>query len=251
MAGRILKNLIQYGVILVVFFAVWGLAHMWVGDDLLIPDVFSCIKEGFVLLGKGYFWTAFARTFVRVLVAFSVSAMLAAVLALIAYVKPSFAGVLSVLTSMMRTLPTMAVLLIFLVLTSASVAPVLVAFLSLFPMLYTGFYAALNEVDGELLEMSRAYNVPLKRKIMKLYLPCVTPYALRTLGSAFSFSLKWIVSAEVLAYTYRSLGGMMQEAKIYMEMPTLFALVLIVFCVGLLFETGFEWLARHAERRGK
>ena len=63
--------------------------------------------------------------------------------------------------------------------------------------------------------------------------------------------MKLIVSAEVLANTARSLGGMMQEAKIYMEISQLFALVGVSFLVGLLMEFVLSLLAAAAERKIK
>jgi len=59
------------------------------------------------------------------------------------------------------------------------------------------------------------------------------------------------VSAEVLANTYKSLGGMMQESRLYLEMPTLFALVVVTFLVGILLETLGAAIATLVERRVK
>ena len=48
--------------------------------------------------------------------------------------------------------------------------------------------------------------------------------------------LKIIVSGEVLANTFQSLGGMMQEAKMFVQMPRLMALTLVTVLVGFLLE---------------
>jgi len=55
----------------------------------------------------------------------------------------------------------------------------------------------------------------------------------------------------VLASTYKSLGGLMQDARLFLEMPTLFALVSITFFVGLILETAGNILAEFVERRVK
>ena len=54
-----------------------------------------------------------------------------------------------------------------------------------------------------------------------------------------------------MANTYKSLGGMMQEARLYLEMPTLFALVVVTFLVGILLETLGAAIATLVERRVK
>ena len=68
--------------------------------------------------------------------------------------------------------------------------------------------------------------------------------------AALAFAVKLVVSAEVLAYTPFSLGGMMQDAKIY-ELPQLFALVAVTFLVGLLLEMLVGLLAEWVEKKVK
>ena len=188
------------------------------------------------------------NTFLRTLTAFFISFFGAAVLATAAYLLPSLGHFLSPLVSAMRSLPTMAVILIILVWTTPVQAPVAVAFLALFPLLYSGIFSALKQVDGKLVEMSKIYRVPIRKQIFGLYLPSAAPYVLREAAAALSFSLKLTVSAEVLANTYQSIGGMMQEAKIYVEVPALFALTALVVIAGFLLE-GLGAAAAYAARR--
>jgi NitT/TauT family transport system permease protein len=245
------KNLWQTIVALAFLLLLWVVAHVAVGNDLLVPSVGDCLKEMGRALTDGGFWHAFLHTLLRVIFAFGISFVLALIFALIAYMVPWFGRFLSPIVSMLRSLPTLAVLLVLLVWAGAAKAPVIVAFMSLFPMLYAGMTAALLQVDEELLEMSRVYHVPLKKRVLNLYLPSMLPYVLREASAAFSFSLKLVVSAEVLANTYKSLGGMMQESRLYLEMPTLFALVALTFLFGLVLEFIGIWTANFVERRVK
>ena len=45
-----------------------------------------------------------------------------------------------------------------------------------------------------------------------------------------------MVSAEVLSYTLNSFGGMMQQARLFSEMPRFAALTLMCIVIGLLLE---------------
>jgi ABC-type nitrate/sulfonate/bicarbonate transport system permease component len=95
--------------------------------------------------------------------------------------------------------------------------------------------------------MSKLYRVPLGRRIWGLYVPTAAPYAVKEWSAALSFSLKLVVSAEVLANTYISPGGMMQQARIFVEVPELFALTILTVLTGFLLETAtgfFAWLIR-------
>ena len=53
-----------------------------------------------------------------------------------------------------------------------------------------------------------------------------------------------MISAEVLANTYKSLGGLMQEARLYAEMPRLAALTVVAVLVGLIIEFVFYGIGR-------
>ena len=233
-----LKNLLHAFCACLFLLVVWLVAQEIIGNPLLLPDFFDCVKETGKIITLGSFWSGFFSTLARVFFAFAFSFVLALCFALVAYLLPSFEPFFAPLVSFLRSLPTLAVLLVVLIWSGAAKAPVIVAFLSLFPMLYTAILSALKQTDKQLIQMSKVYQVPLKRQILQLYLPSSAPYVCRESGAELGFSVKLVVSAEVLASTYQSLGGMMQEAKLYMEMPRLFALIGISFITGML----LEWL---------
>ena len=50
------------------------------------------------------------------------------------------------------------------------------------------------------------------------------------------------VAAEVIAVTSHSIGGMLYDAKVYLEISDLFAWTLIIVILSLCFEKAFLWL---------
>ena len=130
---------------------------------------------------------------------------------------------------------------------SYAVAPVAIGVMTLFPVLYTSAYASLCGVSKELLEMCEVYKVPKTERVKKLYAPIALPRFGMEAVSVLSFALKLIVSAEVLAFTYQSLGGLMQEASQAAEMTTMMALTLIVCLLGLLIEVVGIWCLKRLE----
>ena len=251
MKKRIWVNLAQTLGAIAFLIVLWCAVYFLVGNELLVPAFSTCLKEAGKLLISGGFWNAFWRTLLRAFGAFGMAFVLAGIFAVLAYLLPMFERFFAPVVSALRSLPTLAVLLILLVWWGAGFAPVAVAFLSLFPMLYTGILAALIGIDKQLIEISRLQGTPIFRRVFRIYLPLSAPYVLREAGGALSFSLKLVVSAEVLAVTAKSLGGMMQEAKVFAEMPTLFALVAIVFVFGLILELAVTYLAEIVEKRVK
>ncbi len=228
---------------------VWWAAYLVVDNDLVVPALSDCAKKAWGMLGKAWFWQAFLRTFLRVFFSFVLSFVFAAIFAVIAYLLPAFAKFFAPIVAALRSLPVLAVSLILIIWFGAGGTPIAVAFLSLFPMLYTAILAALSGIDRQLLDVGKACGVTLKNSIFRVYLPLTAPYVTREGTAAFSFALKLVVSAEVIANTAKSLGGMMQEAQGYLDLPKLFALVMVTFVVALVLETAGNWLASCVEKK--
>lgn len=242
---------LQTAVVILALFLLWVLVHEIVGNESLVPSVGECLLSMWRFFGDSGFWLAFASTFLRVIVVFIISMCFALICAFISYLVPWFLRIITPIVAFLRTLPVLAALLIILIWAGAGGAPIVVAFLSLFPMLYTGIFTALCNVDKGIEELNRVYKVPLKKQIAQFYLPTILPSAIREGSGGLAFALKLVVSAEVLADTYHSLGGLMKDAKLYYEIPALFALVLIVCLLGFIVETVGILLADGAERRAR
>ena len=249
MKKSVLKNSIACITAIVVMIAFWLILHAVVGNKLVFPSLSDCLKQAFALLGSSGFWKSLAHTFLRVLAAFGISFALATGFGVASVLFPPFRRFLAPFTAALRALPTLAVLLLVLLWAKSAVAPVVVGVLTLFPMLYTAFCAAVARTDKDLVEMSQVYQVPWKKRLTKLYLPTVAPYIAKESAAALSLGLKLVTSAEVLAATAVGLGGMMQESKIYLDIPRLFALVIVTVVVGILIECIGAVIARAVERR--
>lgn len=230
------KNVLFSALALVFLWLVWLIAYFAVQNDYVIPSFGETLSCALDYLADGGFWTAFGNTFARTLVAFVLSLALgtglAALTVQVGWLRAFFAPVISVL----RTLPTMAIVLMLLLWTTPSVAPVIVCLLVLFPAVYSAALSALDDVKQNYGELAAVYRVSAGRKLFRMYLPLVAPDLLRQSGGIFSMGLKVTVSGEVLSLTYRSLGGLMQDAKMNLQTPRLFALTLVTVLLGFALE---------------
>ena len=245
------KNVWQTVCAVAVLVGVWVIVWASVGNEQLVPSFWQSLKAFFLQFSLKAFWQGIASTALRVLGAFVISFVLAAGLAIVAYLLPTFKRIFAPIIAVFRAMPVFAVLVLLLVWSGEGSAPILVACLSLFPSLYTGLLSSLCGVDEELLEMSALYEVPTKRKVWALYVPHILPYAIRESGAAIGFALKLVVSAEVLVRTAKSFGILMYEAQTSFDLPQLFALTITVCALGFLAECAGERLARSVERRRK
>lgn len=232
-----MKKNILFSLAAVVFlWLAWIIAYFIVRNDYVLPSFTETMSALWRLLGDAAFWRSFWSTFGRTALAFAVSLVLGVGLALIANLHTWVRSFLSPIVSVLRTVPTMAVILVLLLWTTPRIAPVIVALFVLLPAVYAATLAAIDEVNENYGELARAFGVSAKRKAFQMYLPLAAPVILGQSGSIFSMGLKITISGEVLANTFPSIGNLMQDSKMFVQMPRLLALTLLAVVLGFALE---------------
>ena len=232
-----------------VILLLWAAAARAVDSEYILPTVGETLTALFGLLKSAAFYRAFFGTLLRTLIAFLLSFVFAFITAFAAYKSDGAKRALSPLIVVTRALPTIAVVLLLVVWTNSRVAPVIVTMLVVFPTLYNNLYAALNGIDPELDEMCRVFGVSNKKRLIKVVFPQVAPEFISAAGAGITLNLKLMVAAEVLSQTARSMGYLLNTAKVYFEISSMLALVFVTVVTGLIIETVFSVIARRAVKR--
>lgn len=241
---NLLLPVITVGCILVL----WSVSSAVIDNQFLLPNLKLTLNSLITLFCSGEFYLAFLYTILRSVIAFLVSFLLATGLALIGNANQTAKRVIKILISITRALPTIAVVLLLLFWTNSQVAPVIVTMLVVLPTVYTNVDNALNEIDKEQLQMCKLFSVDDKTVLTKVKIPQIAPSMVNAVGSGLSLNLKLMVAAEVLSQTANSLGYMLNTSKVYFEISTMIAIVLVTVIVGIIIESAFSKLS---ERLGK
>ncbi|MDE5896333.1 MAG: hypothetical protein K2H43_00800, partial [Clostridia bacterium] len=135
------KNFI-FSVLAIAFvWLVWLVAYFTVRNDYVLPSIGDTFAEMGGLLASGRFWIAFGNTLIRTLWAFLFSLIAGAGLAVLARLFAGLRAFLAPLISLLRTVPTMAVILVLLLWTTPAAAPIVVSVLVLLPAVYAACLA--------------------------------------------------------------------------------------------------------------
>ncbi len=234
--NRGIINLIYPLIALIVLLIVWAIAAAAVDAELIIPSVDATFIRLGELFSDGKYWLTVLSTLWRAVRSFLYGAICAVVCALAAYCIAPVRRVLDPLVSVLRSTPTMAIILIVILWLGSKAAPVLIAFLITFPLLYANFLAGFDSIDSGLKEMSEVYSARKRDVVFKLYLPSIAPYALDGMRSAISLSIKVTIASEVLAQTLDSLGLYMQSAKVNLDTAGLLACTVTAIVLSYLAE---------------
>lgn len=224
----------------------WLIAYYGVGNGLIVPSFGETVVNFWRYLGSGEFWAAVGNSLLRTFLAFVISFLLAVAFTGFGLLGSWCKALIKPITVIVRTLPTMAVILIIFKITYGNriLSPVIVTVLVLFPMIYSQLTAAVEGIDGGIKEMADVYGISKKERLFKIYLPLVSPAVFSQTGANISLGLKIMISSEVLVNTARGLGGMMQTTSGAGEVACLAALTLAAVILGLIIELVFSQLKR-------
>lgn len=220
----------------VFFILVWGIAAIITGKEIILPTPIKVLESLGELFLDSSFYKAVGTTLLRSLESYFIAFVLAIILAVLSSLNRIVEKLLSPFIIITRAIPTMSVILLALIWLNSNLAPMFVAFLIIFPLLYTGIFDSIKRVDKGLVDMSKVYKVGKHNIISKLYIRETLPSVFTLMRSTLSFNLKLIIAGEVLAYTSLSMGRFMQRASAYLDTATLLAWTVAAIVIGYLLE---------------
>lgn len=221
---------------------VWELAAALLGNRLLLVGPFRVLIRLTQLCREEAFWSAIGFTFSRITLGFCLAFCLSGLLAMVSARFPLAQILLQPYMAAVQTVPVASFIVIALLWLSGRRLSIFIAFLMVLPVLYANFLQGIRAADSKLLEMAQVFRMPLINRIRCIYTPAVRPYLLSACRSALGLCWKAGVAAEVIGVCSGSIGGMLYDAKVYLEIDDLFAWTLVIVVISVVFERVFTWL---------
>ena len=230
------KTLFRVAIPLAVWLGVWQLTSWWVGRDLLLPSpasVAACLVE----LGQtGEFWLSAVSTLARVVGGLVGGVVLGTLLAFLTHFSTWADRIFSPAIRVLRATPVVCfILLVYLWVARANI-PGLIAGMMVLPVVWGSLTAGLKAVDGQLLELARAYGFSRLKTLRLIYLPSLRPHFTAALLNGFGLAWKSGVAAEVLCPPKFAIGSSIQQARQALETPELFAWTAVIVVLSLVLE---------------
>ena len=114
-----------------------------------------------------------------------------------------------------------------------------IAFLMVLPIAYTHVLEGIGQMDRELLEMAKVFNLSAPKRFRFIYLSEILPYLRSAASLALGLCWKSGIAAEVIGLPDGSIGENLYQAKIYLDTPDLFAWTLVIVILSVGFEKLF------------
>lgn len=217
----------------------WQLGAVLMNNKLLLVGPWQVLLRLTELMRTHAFWHAIGFTFTRITLGFLLAFLLALVLAAVSARFPLAETLLRPYMVAVQTVPVASFIVIALLWLSGKRLSIFISFLMVLPVLYANLLQGLRAADKSLLEMAQVFRMSALRRVRCIYTPAVRPYVLSACHVALGLCWKAGVAAEVIGVCTGSVGGMLYDAKVYLEISDLFAWTLVIVAVSVCFEKGF------------
>lgn len=227
---KLLINILQIAALIIVALLLWYIVALATDSDLIIPNPWSVIKLTFTLLAKGATYLALLYTLLRATIAFVVSVGVAVLLSLLVGVFPKCEFVVNAIVTVLRALPTIAIILVTLIVFNSTITPVVVAFLVAFPVAYSVFQREFAR-NAKLLDMCKVYDVTPAKQVRFVLFPLIRDELLDIIRDELPLCIKVVVAGEVLALPLSGIGRQMYVAKVNLDTANVVALTILTLIV--------------------
>lgn len=215
---------------------VWQLASMRLDSDILLVSPVKVVCRLGQLMLTAAFWRAVCFTLSRIASGFFLAVAAGVILAAAASRFVRVQELLMPLMLAVKSVPVASFIILALIWFSSRNLSVLISFLMVLPMIYTNVLNGIRSVDTQLLEMAQVFRIPGFRVVRYIYLPQIMPFFYSACSVALGMSWKAGVAAEVIGIPKGSVGERLQQAKVYLDTPDLFAWTLVIVAASLFFE---------------
>ncbi len=231
------KRLLLRIAALVFWIAVWALVAAWINKEVLVPSPLAVARVLGSLIVLPSYWMSIAFSLIRILVGFLIGCAAGVLIAALCFRFSLADALLSPALSVIRAVPVASFIILALVLIGTDKVPSFTAFLMVLPIVTANTLSGLRSADNDLREVCILYRFGAVKTVRLLYLPALRPYFLTAARTSLGMAWKAGIAAEVLCSSLsKSIGGEINDAKVYLETPALFAWTITVIIISMLIE---------------
>lgn len=217
--------------------AVWQVLSVFLDNSLLIASPLEVVHRMVELTQTTEFWVSIGVSLGRILIGYIVGAVTGVLFGVLGAKVPAVRILLSPLMAAIKSAPVTSFVILALVWIKSYELSAFIAFLMVFPMVYSSAIEGIRSADANLLEVARVYGFSKGKTVKLVYLPALRPFLLSSLSTAIGFAWKAGITGEIFALPKPAIGTMLYNAKIYLETLDVFCWTFVIIILSLLIET--------------
>lgn len=241
---------IGYGIAAVVLWGIlWQIVSQKINQTVFLPSPLEVWRAFGKLAVSWEFYQSILNSLGNIVLGAGGACILGALLAAVSSCVLFFKQFAGLPVRIMQATPVASFTILALFWLDSEELSALVSFFMVFPLMYSNILAGIEAADRELLEMAKVYRVRWYHALRFIYLPELVPFFLSACSVAAGVAWKSGIAAEVIGVVRNTIGNQLYQAKIYMEMPELFAWTAVIVGISIASEQGIAGLVRLLEHR--
>ena len=206
-----------------ILLAGWQLFAVIANQPELIPSLPRLVRTLCEWLVSGSFYQSVGATIFRGILGMSISFVcaigMAGLFARFEWVYELFRPLLAI----MRSIPVISFILLALIFLNPESIPLMIAFLTMFPLLTENLTRGILDLRPGLSIMARQFHIKRSNVLFQIIYPQLKPFLYSGLASAAGFGWRAIIMGEVLSQCAFGIGSEMKRAQNFIAVPELLA----------------------------
>lgn len=213
---------------------VWQL-HSWqMAQPQLIPSFPDLIRALFRLVYTPGFLVSIGTTCLRACIGLLLSLAAASITAFLLNRSETIRLLFMPWLSLLRSVPVISFILLALIFLNPEMIPLLIAFLTMYPLLTENLLKGLMNRRDSWKILARQFHLNAWNRLFQINYPQLKPYLFSGLASAVGFGWRAIIMGEVLSQCVEGIGKRMKEAQVFIDVPELIAWTLVAIVLSWL-----------------
>lgn len=222
--------------------AVWQITSMLLNQQILLVSPVNVIVRLVQLVKTHEFWFSIAFSSSRIIGGFLLAIFVSILLAVLANRFKLAEQLFAPAMLTIKSVPIASFIILALIWFSSKNLAVLISFLMVMPVMYSNVLTGIRTIDTQIKEMAYVFEIKPARQVRYLYIPHIFPYFRAGCEVCIGLSWKSGIAAEVIGMPQGSIGAGLQQAKVYLDTPDLFAWTLVIVVISLFYERLFLFL---------
>lgn len=226
-----MKKYCLYFISIMTLLTIWEVAAYTINIELILPKAHIVIIRVFTIFLEGHSYTVITGTLTRLVVVLILSCIVGVLLGVLAGMYETVKYLLEPVITITRSMPIVSIIVIILIWVGYDLAPYIISFLLLVPIIYQGAYSGVKNISKELMEVLVLYSEKNFDTFKTVYVPLAFPFIKNSFLQACGLGIKVLVVAEFLSQSRPSIGYEIYYSRNMLEYVDVFAwtIILVVF----------------------
>ena len=222
----------------------WQLCAVCIGNKFLfasVPDTLSALKDLFI---SASFLLSVGLSLLRVVAGLSLGICFGIIIAILCHSSSLLSAIILPFITIIKSTPVASFIVVLWVMMSGDALAIFIAILMVMPIICQNLLDGYASIDVHLSEVAKIFGFSRLKTFRVLIFPTLKSYLIPAIITASGLAWKAEIAAEIIAYTKRSIGQGINDAKYDMDTARVFAWTVVVVTLSIILEKCTKYLLR-------